>query len=203
MLHIYRHQALTPLVAAAVCGGVIGVVWIVGFTIYFYKRYRRKVMNQQIREGKLPPDAKVEWEQKKKEKKMKRGGEMPDTEDILIPPDPAVLLGHKLPGEKVLFHEGKPLLPSDCPDNFISSTLPASSSSALIYSTRSPFLHAQCTIVPSPSRKADPSGSGIRSIQLQAPPPPIEEPQEQLPPSSQDSPHEDCITEAATAVTTT
>jgi len=74
----------TPLIAGSVCGGLMGIAWIVGFTIYFIKRYKRKKFNRQVKAGKV-----------RAEKKPVKAPE----EKIIIPPDPAILLGHIPPGE--------------------------------------------------------------------------------------------------------
>ncbi|KAJ4483181.1 hypothetical protein J3R30DRAFT_1740954 [Lentinula aciculospora] len=74
-------QPKTPIIAGSVCGGVLGLAWIIGFAIYFRKRYKRKLRNQ----GKLPP------------LEMKKSKEEPQ-EKIVIPPDPAILINHH-PGE--------------------------------------------------------------------------------------------------------
>lgn len=84
---MFRQKAKTPIIAGSVCGGVLGLAWIIGFTIYFMKRHKRKKLNKQIEAGEVGPEA-------KEEKKL------PD-EKIIIPPDPAVLYGHRQPGEKV------------------------------------------------------------------------------------------------------
>lgn len=62
----------------------MGIAWIIGFTIYFRKRYKRKKLKRQIAAGKAV----------RKHKPSK----IPE-ENIIIPPDPAILLGHRLPGE--------------------------------------------------------------------------------------------------------
>lgn len=61
----------------------MGIAWIIGFTIYFRKRYKRKKLNRQIAAGKAPPKKKPTISEQK----------------VIVPPDPAVLLGHRLPGE--------------------------------------------------------------------------------------------------------
>jgi hypothetical protein len=79
-----RKKALTPMIAGSVCGGLMGIAWIIGFSIYFYKRYKRKKLKRKVAAGLAAP----------KQKKY------PETEKkIIIPPDPAILLGHRLPGE--------------------------------------------------------------------------------------------------------
>ncbi|KAG6903060.1 hypothetical protein C0995_006247 [Termitomyces sp. Mi166 len=75
----------TPMIAGSVCGGVMGVAWIIGFAIYFRKRYKRKMLKRKIVEGKAI--------QKVKSTKIL-------DERVIVPPDPAILLGH-YPGEIV------------------------------------------------------------------------------------------------------
>ncbi|KAJ3514124.1 hypothetical protein NLJ89_g2560 [Agrocybe chaxingu] len=79
-------KALTPIIAGSICGGVMILAWMIGFAIYFRKRYRRKLRNRLIAEGKAAP--------REKDLKMLQ-------DKVLIPPDPAVLLGHRKPGEMV------------------------------------------------------------------------------------------------------
>ncbi|KAF8894085.1 hypothetical protein BD779DRAFT_1669574 [Infundibulicybe gibba] len=83
-------KAKTPIIAGSICGGVMGLAWIIGFAIYFTKRYRRKKLNRLVAAGKVPPET--------KEKKLPQ-------EKIIIPPDPAILLGQRLPGEKAFSPE--------------------------------------------------------------------------------------------------
>ncbi|KAF4598251.1 hypothetical protein EYR38_006647 [Pleurotus pulmonarius] len=90
------HKAKTPILAGSICGGVMGLAWIIGFTYYFIKRARRKKRKAAIRAGLIPPpEPKVSEEPEEK---------------IIIPPDPAVLLGQRQPGEHV-YVNGK-LVPS-------------------------------------------------------------------------------------------
>jgi len=75
----------TPMIAGAVCGGFMGLAYLIGFTIYFVKRYKRKKLNRRIKAGKAEPKT------------------LPvPKEKIVIPPDPAVLLGQRMPGERVV-----------------------------------------------------------------------------------------------------
>ena len=60
------------------------IIWVIGFAVYFRKRARRKERNRLIAAGRAQP----------REKDL----EIPK-EKIIIPPDPAVLLGHRKPGE--------------------------------------------------------------------------------------------------------
>ncbi|TFK44349.1 hypothetical protein BDQ12DRAFT_730418 [Crucibulum laeve] len=85
-------KALTPIIAGSVCGGLMGLAWIIGFSVYFWKRYKRKQRNRLIAIGKAAP----------REKDLK-----PPEEKIVIPPDPAVLLGQRKPGEDA-FPDGRP-----------------------------------------------------------------------------------------------
>ncbi|KIK67164.1 hypothetical protein GYMLUDRAFT_257096 [Collybiopsis luxurians FD-317 M1] len=78
---LHGHKAKTPIIAGSICGGVVCLAWLIGFAIYFRKRYKRKLRNQ----GKLPAREKKSIES--------------NTERIIIPPDPAILMGYQ-PGER-------------------------------------------------------------------------------------------------------
>ncbi|TFK23958.1 hypothetical protein FA15DRAFT_670049 [Coprinopsis marcescibilis] len=80
--------AKTPIIAGAVCGGVLFIAWVIGFAIYFRKRYNRKKQKRLAEQGKAEPP---------KEKLPPNAS----TERFIIPPDPAVLLGYAKPGEMV------------------------------------------------------------------------------------------------------
>jgi len=82
-------KALTPIIAGSVSGGVLFIIWVIGFAVYFRKRYRRKQRKRLIAAGKAEP----------RQKDLELA-----TEKIVIPPDPAVLLGQHQPGE-TLFPE--------------------------------------------------------------------------------------------------
>jgi len=77
-------KAKTPIIAGSICGGLMLLAWVIGFGIYFRKRYNRKQRNRLIAEGKAAP----------REKDLEVA-----KEKIIIPPDPAVLLGQRKPGE--------------------------------------------------------------------------------------------------------
>jgi hypothetical protein len=64
----------------------MGIAYIVGFSIYFFKKYKKRKLKAKVAAGLVPP----------KEKKPKG-----PQENIIIPPDPAVVLGQRLPGERV------------------------------------------------------------------------------------------------------
>ncbi|KXN91000.1 5',5'''-P-1,P-4-tetraphosphate phosphorylase 2 [Leucoagaricus sp. SymC.cos] len=75
--------AKTPIIAGSVCGGVLFLAWTIGFSIYFRKRYQRKQLKRAAAAiGMPPPEVKSR----------------PQMEKIVIPPDPAVLLGQRQPG---------------------------------------------------------------------------------------------------------
>ncbi|KAH6914357.1 hypothetical protein BKA70DRAFT_1421136 [Coprinopsis sp. MPI-PUGE-AT-0042] len=103
--------AKTPIIAGATCGAVLFVAWVVGFAIYFRKRYNRKQRKRLAEEGKCdPPPEKV--------------NPNASTERFIIPPDPAVLMGIAKPGEMVYTaetrmsedgHEGRPSMGSRRP----------------------------------------------------------------------------------------
>lgn len=78
-----RKPAKTPIIAGSVCGGVLLLAWTVGFSIYFRKRYKRKQLERAAAAiGMPPPEIKSR----------------PPVEEVVIPPDPAVLLGHHKAG---------------------------------------------------------------------------------------------------------
>ncbi|KAL0956342.1 hypothetical protein HGRIS_002492 [Hohenbuehelia grisea] len=78
-------KAKTPILAGSIIGGVMGLAWIIGFGIYFYKRIRRKRRKAEIAAGLRAPYPKPEEPREK----------------VIIPPDPAVLLGSHQPGERI------------------------------------------------------------------------------------------------------
>jgi len=78
------HKAKTPIIAGSVCGGLLGAAWIVGFIVYFIKKRKRKERNAKEAAGLVPP---------------KKKSSTKPAEKIIIPPDPAVILGHRRPGE--------------------------------------------------------------------------------------------------------
>jgi len=82
------HKAMTPIIAGSVCGGVLGIAWIIGFIVYFMKKRKRRARRAKEEAGLVPP--------KKKEK---------PTEKIIVPPDPAILLGQRRPGENAFLDD--------------------------------------------------------------------------------------------------
>ncbi|KAJ6499131.1 Golgi complex component 7-domain-containing protein [Mycena sanguinolenta] len=82
---LHGHKAKTPMLAGAIIGSIMGAAYVVGFSIYFWKRCKRKKLKRRIEQGKAEP--KVQPEPK---------------ERIVIPPDPAVLLGHNKPGDVIV-----------------------------------------------------------------------------------------------------
>jgi len=81
----------TPMIAGSVCGGVIAIVWIMGFSLYFFNRYKRRntKLASQLEAGNPNAGEKV-------------SGNSPPDERVVVPPDPAVFLGYPLPGEQPL-----------------------------------------------------------------------------------------------------
>jgi len=77
-------KALTPIIAGSICGGLMFLAWTIGFTIYFRKRYKRRQRHRLIAAGKATP--------KETDLDVLQ-------ENVIIPPDPAVLLGQCQPGE--------------------------------------------------------------------------------------------------------
>ncbi|KAG7098804.1 hypothetical protein E1B28_000709 [Marasmius oreades] len=85
---LHGQKAKTPIIAGSICGSVMGLAWLIGLFIYIRKRYRRKIRKRAAEaEGKEPPAL--------KSKNVEPG------EKIIIPPDPAVILGHGRPGEYI------------------------------------------------------------------------------------------------------
>jgi hypothetical protein len=80
-------KALTPIISGSICGGLMFLAWTIGFTIYFRKRYKRRERHRLVAAGKATP----------KETDL----DIPQ-ETIIIPPDPAVLLGQGNPGEFII-----------------------------------------------------------------------------------------------------
>lgn len=75
---------MTPIIAGSICGGLLFISWTIGFVVYFRKRWNRKKRNRLIAAGKAAP----------REKDLQ-----PLQQNIVIPPDPAVLLGQRKAGE--------------------------------------------------------------------------------------------------------
>lgn len=74
------------MISGAVSGGTIGILWIVGLLIYIYRRYRghqqvRSAGLRNHRELAIPP---------------------PKPEAYILPPDPAIIQGFRVPGERVV-----------------------------------------------------------------------------------------------------
>jgi len=81
-------KALTPIIAGSISGAIIGVAWIVAVVYALVKRHRRK-------------------------KRYKKAGrpelvhEQPRPDAFIVPPDPAVILGERKPGERVYVGKNK------------------------------------------------------------------------------------------------
>ncbi|KAE9411220.1 hypothetical protein BT96DRAFT_982994 [Gymnopus androsaceus JB14] len=86
----FAWKAKTPIIAGSIVGGLMGLAWILGFAIYFRKRYKRKMRNQAIAAGKREAIKNKEEPQEK----------------IVIPPDPALLMGYQ-PGERYVREKGE------------------------------------------------------------------------------------------------
>jgi hypothetical protein len=113
LLSTCRKPALTPIIAGSICGGLLFISWTIGFIVYFRKRINRKKRKRLIAAGKAQP--------REKDLKILQ-------EKVVIPPDPAVLLGHRKGGE-VVFPEREHSSPGRMPwtrNNF--RAIPESSS---------------------------------------------------------------------------
>jgi hypothetical protein len=87
---------MTPIIAGSVCGGVMAIAYIVGFTIYFVKRRRRKERKRKLAASghDLTPLTLPTTPTTPTTKKNKK-----PEEKIIVPPDPAIVLGLRRPGE--------------------------------------------------------------------------------------------------------
>ncbi|KAF8650439.1 hypothetical protein AX16_005242 [Volvariella volvacea WC 439] len=72
-------RVITPLIAGSVCGGLLAIAWLIGFTIYFTKRYQRKRFKRQLETGLINPG---EGKGKGRETEKR----------FIIPPDPAITM---------------------------------------------------------------------------------------------------------------
>ncbi|KAL0578296.1 hypothetical protein V5O48_003707 [Marasmius crinis-equi] len=85
---LHGQKAKTPIIAGTICGVVLGLAWFIGLFIYIRKRIRHK-------------KAKRAAEAEGKDLEEKRTKSSEPQEKVIIPPDPAVVLGVGKPGEFV------------------------------------------------------------------------------------------------------
>lgn len=79
--------AKTPIIAGSICGGVVFIAWLVGLAIYIHKRRRRQKQKRAAEEGLCePPPEKINPARS-------------NSERMVIPPDPAILLGYAKAGD--------------------------------------------------------------------------------------------------------
>lgn len=81
---------MTPIIAGSICGGLLALAWSIGLIVYLIKRRKRKERDAKVAAGAALP--------KKKDPEQK----------FIIPPDPAIVLGHRLPGESAFKDEKHP-----------------------------------------------------------------------------------------------
>lgn len=93
---IHRQRALTPIIAGTISGTCIVVAWTVALVVALLKRHRRKQRFVRMLAG--APDV----EQKGGSEKSEKSGKAKDKEPVIVPPDPAVVLGVAKPGEYVV-----------------------------------------------------------------------------------------------------
>ena len=74
------------MISGAVSGGTIGLLWIIGLLIYIYRRYR---VHQQVRSAGLRNHRELDIPPAK-------------PEAFILPPDPAIIQGFRVPGERVV-----------------------------------------------------------------------------------------------------
>ncbi|THH19599.1 hypothetical protein EUX98_g8739 [Antrodiella citrinella] len=80
---LHGHRAMTPIIAGAISGGAVGLAWLVGFVMYFYKRHRRE--RRAIAAG------------YRGHREMLDPPKKPEA--FIIPPDPAIVEGKLQPGD--------------------------------------------------------------------------------------------------------
>ncbi|KAI3618714.1 hypothetical protein WG66_016673 [Moniliophthora roreri] len=95
---LHGQKAKTPIIAGSICGAVLGLAWIIGLFIYIRKRYNRKMRKR----------AAVAAGEDPEQTNLKRHKNAEPAEKIIIPPDPAVLLGQGRPGEHVYPEKRRP-----------------------------------------------------------------------------------------------
>ncbi|KZT10668.1 uncharacterized protein LAESUDRAFT_644145 [Laetiporus sulphureus 93-53] len=88
---LHGHRALTPMISGTVTGGIIGLMWIVGLLLHFYRRWRG---HQAVRSAGLRNHRELDILP-------------PKPEVYIIPPDPAIIEGKCAPGERVIFDDPK------------------------------------------------------------------------------------------------
>lgn len=77
---------MTPIIAGTISGTCIGVAWLIALIVILLKRYRRKKYYKEV--GKPDKDA-----------------ELNDKGEFIVPPDPAILEGSHMPGERVIIEK--------------------------------------------------------------------------------------------------
>jgi len=112
------HKAKTPIIAGSICGAVILIAYVAGFIVYLKRRRHRRNLTAKIAADATPLPEDTHARQ-----------------PVIIPPDPAVVLGLRQPGERVsLTTPRSPTLkspPTTLPNiNSFSSSPPAPASIA-------------------------------------------------------------------------
>lgn len=85
-----RHRAKTPIIAGSICGFFLILGWTVALISCLVRRRKEKIRDKKVAAGLKAPRPVVQ-----------------PPEKYIIPPDPAVVLGQRQPGEHVVVEERK------------------------------------------------------------------------------------------------
>ncbi|TCD60734.1 hypothetical protein EIP91_009617 [Steccherinum ochraceum] len=92
---LHGHKAKTPMISGIVSGGAVGLAWIIGFIVYFFKRHRRE--KRALARG------------YRGHREMLDPPKKPEA--FIIPPDPAIVQGQLEPGDRAEDGPGQPDIP--------------------------------------------------------------------------------------------
>jgi hypothetical protein len=81
----HRQQAKTPIIAGSICAVLLVIGWSVALISYLVRRRKKKTRAKKVAAGMKPPKPVPQ-----------------PPEKYIIPPDPAVVLGQRQPGEHVV-----------------------------------------------------------------------------------------------------
>src|ERR1700676_1228462 len=80
-----RQQAKTPIIAGSICAVLLVIGWSVALISYLVRRRKKRTRAKKVAAGMKPPKPVPQ-----------------PPEKYIIPPDPAVVLGQRQPGEHVV-----------------------------------------------------------------------------------------------------
>ncbi|KAI0062889.1 hypothetical protein BV25DRAFT_1899608 [Artomyces pyxidatus] len=79
--NLHGRRAKTPWVSAAVSMTCVGIMWLIIFVMWVFKSRQRRRDKRRIRQGRKPKHT------------------QPVVPNYIVPPDPAILLGQRKPGD--------------------------------------------------------------------------------------------------------